>query len=111
MFVHFNRSCRLSVMFLNQLKLHRESLESRLHRQGGASLDQELAQTRQFLTSTKDEKWKRQLLKRIKVLEASRSKGTDTADLQKRFKLVDALYQEINDHPDYNKSRKRRKPA
>jgi len=98
----------VSVMFLKQLKLHRTALESRLHRGSGQSVDQELAQARQFLTATKDEKWKRQLLKRIKVLEASKSKGTDTIDVQKRFKMVDDLYQSIANHPDYNKTRKRR---
>jgi hypothetical protein len=82
----------VSVMFLKQLKLHRAALESRLHRGGGASVEQELAQTRQFLTATKDEKWRRQLLKRIKSLEDGRKKATDTGDVQKRFKLVDDLY-------------------
>jgi hypothetical protein len=100
----------MSVMFLKQLKLHRDALESRLHRGGGASAEQELAQTRQFLSATKDEKWRRQLLKRIKSLEESKKKTTDTGDLQKRFKLIDDLYQVVQHHPDYNRTRKRRAP-
>jgi hypothetical protein len=96
-------------MFLKQLRLHRDSLESRLHRNGGASVDQELAQTRQFLTATKDEKWRRQLIKRIKQLEESKKGSEDTVELQKRFRLVDELYRQVEKHPEYNKTRKRRK--
>jgi hypothetical protein len=97
-------------MFLKQLKLHRAALESRLQKNGGQSLDLELAQTRQFLSATKDEKWRRQLLKRIKALEAAKSKvGTgDTGDVQKRFKLVDDLYHAVQSHPEYTKTRKKR---
>jgi hypothetical protein len=95
-------------MFLKQLHLHRAALESRLHRGGGASVDQELAQTRQFLSATKDEKWRRQLLKRIKSLEEGKKKALDSSDLQRRFKLVDDLYQVVQHHPDYNRTRKRR---
>jgi hypothetical protein len=98
-------------MFLKQLKLHRASLESRMQRQGGASVEQELAQTRQFLTATKDERWRRQLIKRIKQLEESKRGSDDASDLQRRFRMVDDLYQYIDKHPDYNKTRKRRKPA
>ena len=101
----------MSVMFLKQLRLHRDSLESRLHRQGGASVDQELAQTRQFLSATKDEKWRRQLIKRIKQLEDSTKTADDSGDVQKRFKMVDDLYRYVEKHADYNKTRKRRKPA
>ena len=96
-------------MFLKQLRLHRDSLESRLHRNGGASMDQELAQTRQFLTATKDERWRRQLIKRIKQLEESKKGSEDTVELQKRFRLVDELYRQVEKHPEYNKTRKRRK--
>jgi hypothetical protein len=96
-------------MFLKQLRLHRDSLESRLHRNGGASVDLELAQTRQFLTATKDEKWRRQLIKRIKQLEESKKGSEDTVELQKRFRLVDELYRQVEKHPEYNKTRKRRK--
>jgi hypothetical protein len=96
-------------MFLKQLRLHRDSLESRLHRNGGASVDQELAQTRQFLTATKDERWRRQLIKRIKQLEESKKGSEDTVELQKRFRLVDELYRQVEKHPEYNKTRKRRK--
>lgn len=96
-------------MFLKQLRLHRDSLESRLHRNGGASVDQELAQTRQFLTATKDEKWRRQLIKRIKQLEESKKGSEDAVELQKRFRLVDELYRQVEKHPEYNKTRKRRK--
>lgn len=101
----------MSVMFLKQLRLHRDSLEFRMHRQGGASVDQELAQTRQFLSATKDEKWRRQLIKRIKQLEDSKKTSDDSGDVQKRFKMVDDLYRYVEKHPDYNKTRKRRKPA
>lgn len=96
-------------MFLNQLRLHRDSLEARLRRQGGASVDQELAQTRQFLTATKDEKWRRQLIKRIKQLEDSKKTSEDAAELQKRFRLVDELYRQVENHPEYTKTRKRRR--
>jgi hypothetical protein len=98
-------------MFLKQLKLHRASLEARLQRQGGASVDQELAQTRQFLTATKDERWRRQLIKRIKQLEDSKRGSEDAGDVQKRFRMVDDLYHYVEKHPDYNKTRKRRKPV
>jgi hypothetical protein len=98
-------------MFLKQLRLHRDSLESRLHRAGGASVDQELAQTRQFLSATKDEKWRRQLIKRIKQLEDSKKSTDDTGEVQRRFKMVDDLYRYVEKHPDYNKTRKRRKQA
>lgn len=101
----------MSVMFLKQLRLHRDSLEARLRRHGGASVDQELAQTRQFLTATKDEKWRRQLIKRIKQLEDSKKTSEDTTDVQKRFRLVDELYHQVEKHPEYNKTRRRRKPA
>jgi hypothetical protein len=101
----------LSVMFLKQLRLHRDALEVRLQRQGGASVDQELAQTRQFLSATKDEKWRRQLIKRIKQLEDSKTHSNDGGDVQKRFKMVDDLYRYVEKHADYNKIRKRRKPA
>ena len=99
----------MSVMFLKQLKLHRTALEARLNK-GGGSLDMELAQTRQFLTATKDEKWRRQLLKRIKTLEDARKKGEDVSDVKKRFKMVDDLYQAIAEHPEYNKTRRKRPP-
>jgi len=98
-------------MFLKQLRLHRASLESRLNRNGGPSVDQELAQARQFLSATKDEKWRRQLIKRIKQLEESKKRSDNSADLQKRFKMVDDLYKYVEHHPDYNKVRKRRKQA
>ena len=101
----------MSVMFLKQLRLHRAGLESRLHRQGGASVDLELAQARQFLSATKDDRWRRQLIKRIKTLEEARKRSDDSADVQKRFKMVDELFHYVENHPDYNKTRKRRKPA
>jgi hypothetical protein len=101
----------LSVMFLKQLRLHRDALEARMHRVGGASVDLELAQTRQFLSATKDERWRRQLIKRIKSLEDARKRSDDSADVQKRFKMVDELYHQVENHPEYNKTRKRRKPA
>ena len=98
-------------MFLKQLRLHRDSLESRMQRHGGASVEQELAQARQFLSATKDEKWRRQLIKRIKQLEDSRKGADESGDVQKRFKMVDDLFRYVEKHPDYNKTRKRRKPA
>jgi hypothetical protein len=98
-------------MFLKQLRLHRASLESRLQRQGGGSVDQELAQARQFLSATKDEKWRRQLIKRIKQLEDSKKNSDESGDVQKRFRMVDDLYKAVEKHPDYNKTRKRRKSA
>jgi hypothetical protein len=101
----------LSVMFLKQLRLHRDSLESRLARQGGASVDQELAQTRQFLTATKDEKWRRQLIKRIKQLEGSKRGSEDAVDLKKRFQMADDMYRYVEKHPEYNKTRRRRRSA
>lgn len=96
-------------MFLKQLRLHRTALESRLHRVGGASADQELAQARQFLSATKDEKWRRQLIKRIKTLEDSKKSTEDASDVQRRFKMVDDLFKVVEKHPDYNKTRRRRK--
>ena len=80
-----------------------------MRRQNGASVDQELAQTRQFLSATKDEKWRRQLIKRIKHLEDSKRESEDTAELQKRYRMVDDLFRYVEKHPDYNKTRKRRK--
>ncbi len=95
-------------MFLRQLKLHRDQLQHRLGRSGGQNVEQELAQTRQFLTATKDPRWRAQLIKRIKQLEQSQKGGEDSADIQRRFKMVDELYQVVQHHPDYNKTRKRR---
>lgn len=95
-------------MFLRQLKLHRDQLQHRLNRGGGQNVEQELAQTRQFLTATKDPKWRTQLIKRIKLLEQGQKSGEDHADLNRRFKMVDDLYQVVQHHPDYNKTRKRR---
>ncbi|HEY4321930.1 MAG TPA: hypothetical protein VGM77_12235 [Gemmatimonadales bacterium] len=98
----------MSGMFLKQLALHRESLQSKLRRSGGQSTDQELAQTRQFLSATKDPKWRAQLIKRIKQLEDNASDGDEVGDVAKRFKLVDEFYQTVEKHPEYNKVRKTR---
>jgi hypothetical protein len=95
-------------MFLRQLKLHRDQLQQRLGRSNGQNVEQELAQTRQFLSATKDPKWRAQLIKRIKQLEQHGKGGEDGADVQRRFKMVDDLYQVVQHHPDYNKTRKRR---
>ena len=100
----------MSVMFLKQLRLHRDHLERRLNQRGGASSEQELAQARQFLSATKDPKWKAQLIKRIKQLETAGKSGQDDKDVQHRFKMVDDLLQQVQKHPEYNKIRKRRTP-
>ncbi|HEY4321739.1 MAG TPA: hypothetical protein VGM77_11255 [Gemmatimonadales bacterium] len=100
----------MSVMFLKQLKLHREALGKKMSQKGGANHDQELAQTRQFLSATKDPKWKNQLIKRIKVLENNGGSPDDVKDIEARYKAVDALYQSVQNHPDYNKTRKKRTP-
>ena len=46
---------------------------------------------------------------RIQQLEESKHSADDSSDLQRRFKLVDELYRLVERHPDYNKTRKRRK--
>jgi hypothetical protein len=101
----------MSVLFLKQLRLHREQLSKSLNgRQDTKALEQELAQTRQFLTATKDQKWKVQLIKRIKQLEASKRVTEPSSDVKRRFELVNELYDLVERHPDYNKTRKRRAP-
>jgi hypothetical protein len=97
----------VSVMFLKQLKIHLDQLEKELGKTGG-NVDQELAQTRQFLSTTKDQKWKAQLIKRISQLEKSRKEGVDRKDVEARHKLVKELHELIKSHPDYNRVRKRR---
>ena len=98
----------MSVMFLKQIRLHLHQLETQLGRSGGKDVDQELAQTRQFLSATKDEKFKRVLIKRIKQLEEGKKSATNKADLVHRHKMVKDLYDAVKDHPDYNNTRKRR---
>lgn len=97
----------MSVLFLKQLRLHREQLQKKLGDRAPV-VDQELAQTRQFLTSTKDPKWKSQLMKRIRHLEESRKTQPDRSDLEKRLKAINEVYDMVSSHPDYNKTRKRR---
>jgi len=97
----------MSVLFLKQLRIHREQLQKKLGG-GSAVVEQELAQTRQFLIATKDPKWKNQLMRRIRALEGSRKSQPDRSDVQKRLKLIDEMYEIIQAHPDYNRPRKKR---
>ena len=97
----------MSVLFLKQLRLHREQLQKKIGDRSPV-VEQELAQTRQFLSSTKDAKWKNQLIKRIKHLEGARKTQPDRSDLEKRLKAINEVYEMVQSHPDYNKTRKRR---
>jgi hypothetical protein len=100
----------VSVLFLKQLKLHRDQLHKKMG-SAGPNHEQELAQTRQFLSATKDPKWRNQLIKRIRQLEGSGKPTADRQDVERRLKLVDELFGVVHQHPDYNKTRKRRKTA
>jgi hypothetical protein len=95
-------------MFKKQLELHLSQLDSRLRRSSAREVEAELSQARQFLTTTKDTKWRNAILKRIKQLEQDRKAATDTKELVERHAMVKALHDRIKDHPDYNKTRKRR---
>lgn len=97
----------MSVLFLKQLRIHREQLQKKLGDRAPV-VEQEIAQARQFLTSTKDPKWKGQLLKRIRRLEEARKTKPNRADIEKRLKAVNEIYDLVQAHPDYNKTRKRR---
>lgn len=66
----------MSVMLLKQLKVHLEQLEARVAQTTSKLVEQELAQARQFLSATRDEKWRRLLIKCIKQLEAGAKRVT-----------------------------------
>jgi hypothetical protein len=97
----------MSKMFLQQVEKHLDQLKSKLS-STGKDVEIELAQTRQFLSSTKDRVWKNQLLKRIKKLEAEKKTVGDTKEVNERYLMVKALHERIASHPEYNKTRKKR---
>jgi hypothetical protein len=101
----------MSVAVLKAVRAHLEQLESRAGRGGKSSVEQELAQARTYLTGTKDPKWKNQLLRRIKTLDAQLKNSPDGKDVENRLKMFREVMRVIGDHPEYNRFRKRRKPA
>lgn len=99
----------MSKMFLQQVEKHLEQLKGKLSATTGKDVEQELAQTRQFLSGTKDTAWKNQLIKRIKKLEAARKTTTDAKELTERHAMVRTLHEHIKNHPEYNRTIKPRK--